>query len=299
MYRNLARVATQSLERRRRNLLKTLDMPRLYLTSYYRSQANRALFDGVKAFCFFVGQNRTGGSLVSGLLDAHPNAVFADEMDALRFVQAGFNRAQVFQLALENSQRWARQGRMKKGRNGKPYSYLVPGGLHGRSSNLRVIGDHKAGISTHAVSRRPGLLGDLRRTLRGADLKIIHVARNPYDMISTMMLKGNYWTLNEAIVRNAEMCRSLCDLWASEEASNMLLVRNDELIGEPKRVLREVCEFLAIPADEEYLSACAGIIYRSPSKSRNAIRWPAEAIAAVKSQLIDECDFLRGYSYED
>ena len=49
-------------------------------------------FAGIGSFLMFVGHPRSGHSLVGALIDAHPNAVVAHELDALKYVEAGFGR---------------------------------------------------------------------------------------------------------------------------------------------------------------------------------------------------------------
>ena len=82
-----------------------------YLSSYYKGRENRKLFDNVQTYCVFIGYPRSGHSLVGSLLDAHPNVIIAHELDALKFVKAGFDKHQLYQLLLENSRRFVRGGR--------------------------------------------------------------------------------------------------------------------------------------------------------------------------------------------
>ena len=58
-------------------------------------------FATVRAYVMFVGQPRTGHSLVGALLDAHPNALVAHELDALKYVAAGYDRRRLYALLVE------------------------------------------------------------------------------------------------------------------------------------------------------------------------------------------------------
>lgn len=52
--------------------------------------------------------------IVGALLDAHPNAVIADEVDALQFVAKGFNRDQLVYILLFRAHKLqAKKGRQK------------------------------------------------------------------------------------------------------------------------------------------------------------------------------------------
>ena len=64
--------------------------PATYVSSRLDGFRLRHDFDDVRGFVIFVGQPRTGHSLVGALLDAHPNALIAHELDALKYVAAGY-----------------------------------------------------------------------------------------------------------------------------------------------------------------------------------------------------------------
>lgn len=60
-------------------------------------------FGGVENFCMFIGYPRSGHDLVSSLLDAHPNAVIAHELDALERVRERIARQKLYKLLVDNS----------------------------------------------------------------------------------------------------------------------------------------------------------------------------------------------------
>ncbi len=68
-------------------------------------------FDTVERFCLFIGYPRSGHSLVGSLLDAHPNVVLAHELDALRYVAAGYRRKQLYWMILRRDAEFTRSGR--------------------------------------------------------------------------------------------------------------------------------------------------------------------------------------------
>jgi hypothetical protein len=53
---------------------------------------------------------RSGHSLIDSLLDAHPNAIVARELDASKFVGAGFGKHQIYELLIGNLRRFAQRG---------------------------------------------------------------------------------------------------------------------------------------------------------------------------------------------
>lgn len=275
----------------------SLRIVRKYVLSYYRSRRERALFKDIRTFCLFIGHPRSGHSIIGALLDAHPQIVLPDEVDVLYFVQAGFNREQIFHILLERSVRQALKGRTKAGSHGTTYSYHVPGQWQGHFNKIHAIGTSKAGRSTHRIAEDPRLLEQLQGMVAGAALKLILTVRNPYDNITTMMLRGNR-TFANATERYFANCRTIADLRRTVESTGLLLVKHEELILQPATQLSRLCRFVGVEAPGDYLNACSNILYRAPAKSRYKVEWTTDMIAAVQEQ-IDQFDFLAGYSYED
>src|SRR5499426_2498533 len=104
-----------------------------YAMAAYRGARQSHLFREVEAYCMFIGYPRSGHTLIGSLLDAHPDMVIAQELDALRYIYAGFRRNQLYSLLLDNSFHFTTAGRKWSG-----YSYTVPNQWHGRFVRLRV-----------------------------------------------------------------------------------------------------------------------------------------------------------------
>ena len=140
--------------------------------------------DELKTFCCFVGHGRSGGTLVGALLNAHPNIVMSNELNALRRLRTGLTAAQLYRVIYLVSARQVRRG--SKGGGG--YSYGVPGQWQGRHRELTIIGDRKAGATAYEIVCNPDTLVTLERKV-GLDKKFVHVIRNPFDTITTTYLK--------------------------------------------------------------------------------------------------------------
>ncbi len=267
-----------------------------YPTSYYKGRKNRQLFEGVGVYCMFIGYPRSGHSLVGSLLDAHPHAIIAHELDALKFVEAGFGKLQLYQLLLDNSRRFARGGREWTG-----YDYEVPHQWQGRFDELRIIGDKKGGRSTLRLAENPNLPHRLYKTVT-TTARFIHTIRNPYDNIATMHKRALEQDRNHTLSATVEDYLSRCEMNAGlkERLGNgaVLDVRHESFVEDPKSLLRELCGFLGLGYDEGYLEDCASIVFGSPRRSRHDVEWDDASLAAVCAG-IGRFDFLRGYSYEE
>lgn len=274
------------------NLLKHRSETRLlgWLSALWaRREPER--FQDVDTFCLFLGHARSGHSLIGALIDAHPRAIIAHELNALRFVDAGFKRSQIYAMIVRNSRAHAQAGRKWTG-----YSYAVPGQWQGRAQELQVIGDKRGRTTTLALGRRPELIERVGAVVRD-EVRYVHVVRNPFDNISTMA-RRNGRSLEYNISTYFEICEVIETVQGQVDGAAVLSIRHESLIQNPMGTLQQVCGHLGLPCPEDYAAACAGIVYEAPHQSREKVAWPAEARARV-ADGIDRHDYLSGYSYEN
>lgn len=271
------------------------DMPRM--TEQWRAELAREAakhhgdFAGVETYCMFIGYPRSGHSLIGSLLDAHPDMIIAHELDALKYVDAGLSREELFYLLLDNSRRFTEQGRVWE-----EYSYQVKDQWQGRFRALRVIGDKKGGLSSVRLRRNPTLLDDLRRRM-GTRLAFIHVVRNPFDNISTSLRKKDAPTLEGAIGMYFSMAQAVSRVKQQTAPEDFFEVRHETFLEDPAGRLRELCRFLGRDAPEDYVRDCAAIVKTSPHKSRHDAPWTPQLIELVRREM-KHFPFLDGYSYE-
>jgi hypothetical protein len=289
-----SRTANQSLPEQVRSKARLL---KSYINSYRWARQKAERFQDVQHYCLFVGHARSGGSLLGGLVDAHPNAVIADEVDIFPYLEAGFEREQVFHILLERSQHQAKQGRSKAGRETQ-HTFFVPGQWQGRYETLHVIGNRKAGISTQHLRQNPNSYSQLRRFLgEKINLKVIFSVRNPFDTVSTMNIRSGRDLMN-GIDTYFSNCETIEVLRKSLPSTDFLAVRHEALLASPADELQQMCHFLGLPALPDYIQACSSILYRAPSRSRNKVDWSPELMETVKAR-VGQYEFLQGYSFED
>lgn len=266
-----------------------------YVSSLYEgAKANGTLRD-IERCCMFVGYPRSGHTLIGSLLNAHPSFVISHELDALRYVSAGFGRKQLFSLILRADREFVAGGNLCAG-----YDYSVPGQWQGKFERLAVIGDKKAAASALQVRKRPELLARLRRTV-GVDVLLIHVVRNPYDNIATMFrrgfTRGDREDLQGTIRSYFKLCEGVDTALAQSRPEHARTVRHEDFVADPRAVLAELCRFLGREPGEEYLAACTSIVFKSPKQRRHQVEWSPAAREAVDAG-IRRFDFLAGYSFD-
>jgi hypothetical protein len=261
----------------------------LYASSALRTRRNPGLSD-LEAFCFFIGYSRSGHTLIGTTLNAHPEVVISHELDAVRFLRHRFRRSQLFSLILQRDQHFGTMGRTWSG-----YKYDIPDQFQGRFERLRVVGDKRARSSVLQISEQPGLLDRLRQVVQ-VPIRVIHVTRNPFDNIATEARRHDM-TLTEATSWYEQICVAVARVRPLLDSSELLDVEYEAFAADPRRTLADICRFVGVEADSSYLDACAGIVWPSPNRTRDAVEWTAEERRAVE-RLIQEYPVLDAYTFE-
>ncbi|HLE78555.1 MAG TPA: sulfotransferase [bacterium] len=248
-----------------------------FLRSYLPSRRAEALFADVRTFCMFIGYPRSGHTLVGSLIDAHPNAIVANELNIVGHVKRGFSRAQIYTLILANSRAFARKARTWTG-----YTYAVPNQWQGRFRRLDVIGDKRGAGTVRQLRTHPELLARLQHTI-GTEIRFIHVIRHPLDNISTISRRHG-WPPAKAISYYFALCQSVADLKAQLGTGAVLDVWHEQVIAHPDTAIRQVCAFLGLEPDPDYVRDCAGIVFAAPRQTREDVVWSLDEREAVRSQ---------------
>ena len=256
--------------------------------------AARALRSGrldlrsLESFFTFIGYPRSGHSVVSSILDAHPDAVCSHRLDALKFIARGESAEKIFYRIVRNAERFADSGRRLTG-----YSYPIRDQWQGRSRELKAIGDQEARWATLRLRRDPAMLAEFRRRL---ELKFVHVVRNPYDNITTMANR-KLQHLSPAIDAYFELCDGVAEIKRSFGREKVLDMHHEALVSHPAKEIRRLCEFLHLDPAPDYLESCGKLVHKKPHQSRSAGDWTPDLIGQV-AERSDAYDFLSGYGYE-
>lgn len=249
------------------------------------------MFDAIKTFCIFIGYGKSGHTLIGALLDAHPNIVLSIELNALKIIQDNplitkdklfkkiINRAKQFRI---NDCIWTN------------YSYEVPGQYQGKFARIKVIGDKKGGNSSLLLRKDLDLL-DQFRDLVNMEIKLIHVMRNPFDIIATgLKHRRQDWKIIETFNKMAEGVNLVKEKIYSD---NLFDIKHEEFLRKPREILYDLCSYLNVIPHSDYLNACASTVRSKPHESRHEIDWPDNWIEDIQN-IIDRYIFLKHYSFE-
>jgi hypothetical protein len=67
-------------------------------------------------------------------------------------------------------------------------------------------------------------------------------------------------------------------------------------VRRPALYLAQLCHYLGVEASDDYLQACASILYPAPDQNRQMVAWEPEWVRIVQEK-IEQFDFLKGYSF--
>ena len=158
----------------------------------------------------------------------------------------------------------------------------------------------------------------------GVPLRIIHVLRNPFDMIATSAIISSQGVDILRQMKNATQDGSnernvhkfsdhdLIDkgidtrfkyLYGAQRVINEVLgpekvldIHNSDLVADPKGTVSKIFEFLEIETTQQFLDACEAKVFKSVSRSRDMVAWTPEQIERVESRMKD-FDSLKRYSF--
>ncbi|MEA5472294.1 sulfotransferase [Spirulina sp. 06S082] len=257
-------------------------------------------FQEIDRFCLFIGYPRSGHTIVGSLLDAHPNIIIAHEQDVLEYIRRGVQKKELYHFLLNNSQRHG-QNREDLANTGKEkeYSYNVPNQWQGRFQKLKVIGDNKGGSTSRQLGEDISLL-ETTSNIVNKPIDFIHVIRNPYDNIASILVRGQGdWSSPEFCIKKYfSLCEIVERVQKKVAVEQFHQLRHEDFIVNPQETLTKLCEFLGQSAPEDYLCDCASIVFASPNKTRTKIQWKPEEIERIQAEM-EKFDFLKGYSFTD
>ncbi len=276
--------------------------------------------EGVEKFVFFIGYPRSGHSIVGSMMDAHPNMIIAHEYNLFRewdkFPKKHSHRSFLYNGLYSNSVMNAERGRRSNSQAYKGYTLGLDYPWQAHFKDLRVIGDKSGAITSQLFIKDPArfkeILELLRETVR-IPILVIHVVRNPYDMISTRLLYSDSPTKKTKLPATSE--RKHCNPYGLEYHINrtfhiidsvqqimnstnltVLDVHHADLVRRTRETVIMICRFLGLPCPSDYLDACERKCYKMPAKTRLLVEWPEEMVEDVY-ELSKPYRFLWRYSF--
>ena len=296
-------------------------MTRTLIKMEAKGKLPQSVIDHIKTFVFFVGHARSGHSIVGSLIDGHPHMAISHEFDLFAKLSDGSlapTKPEIFNALWYNS-RQALAGFRAKSFDGKGYTLFVDGLYQGRYiDHIDVIGDKRGDSTTYMLLTQPKKWLNVFNTLKllNVTLKVIHVIRNPYDNIATILMyslhknKDNFGDVkkrNESYELQSEVITSWIKSYFSyhqaiEKAKkiynlDIIQIHGKDLVLDPSGTLLRLCNYLGVICSNNYLEMCSIKIFKSVSRTRHMIKWTDKHINMMQ-QNIDKYSSLKGYNFD-
>ena len=277
--------------------------------------------DNVQLFLFFVGWPRSCHSIVGSMLDAHPNMVVAHEFflfQNLDKTPSLKNRTILYNNLYKNSYTAANTGWRTSMKVEKGYT-LSMDGWQGRFTKLRVIGDKSGGYTALMYQTSSNKFKSLYNWLKAevkVPIKVIHVIRNPFDMIATATLYTASSVRGISQKVKASPSHKYVGFGYLRQSTNVVLqyadainrmlpdvglsphqVYCEDLIADPIGTISSICQYLEVDCSEDYLQMCADKTYKNASVSRDLVEWDPATFNRVTNS-IKRYSFFNRYTFQ-
>ena len=193
----------QYLDQRMDTPLKGVDSsdteaePDVVMTKPIGKTLTQKVINGVKTFVIFIGYSRSGSSIMSSFMDAHPHMVVSYQYGVFKDWNENLkNKNYLFNELLWKSQKDVESGMRSDSKSEeKNYTLHVQSLWQGKYDQyISLIGDKDAGqtVGVHVASPSTFIHRyKMLQTTVGIPVKAVFVVRNPFDIISTTAMYYN------------------------------------------------------------------------------------------------------------
>ena len=238
----------------------------------------------------FVGEGRSGHTIVSAILDSHPNLRIAEEQKLItKWWRDDWSRDQIITNVKQCGQ----------GKERAPKA--LPGSLTWNEP-LLYLGD-KCGWDAVNLIKKQGAESDVLSKFglhMGMGVRVIHTIRDPYENISAWLDSPKYkrqwpdlrYRTRMSIKRYSRFYSTADKLLTKYPAFSLY---NEELCLDPKNVLIRLCTFLDIPVVEPWFSNAANSVFKTPHKRSDSIEWDKKLWDMVGWRIVDRYAYFDRY----
>ena len=254
----------------------------------FRSNFGDLNFESVRTFVVFLGNSRSGTTLIRSIIDRHPEAIIGHELGILKQLTMGRSWDFIFKLICLTSLNFNKLDSWQ----GRVYSFSE---TKNANKNLKVLGNKKAYAFTKRLTENKHYLSLLKSC--PIQIKFIRCVRNPFDVISRRQLY-NKKTINENISNYFDL---------EDNAEKLLLLFNnapiihlylEEIIENPIAKIKQLFNFLDLETDEQLISEFSESIDKKPLERRKEIDWSKEQKEVVKKLSI-KMPHLKSFYFKD
>ena len=235
------------------------------------------IFNDFQTFCLIIGNARSGSTILGSAIDAHPNAIVANETLASNNFWRGLNKESILQEVIENA--------CVNHQNSRPsenYHYQI-GDAPATKKRVHVYGDKIWNPATLLLHGDYELIPRLSETLN-AKIFLIASIRNPFDTIATMHRRSQA-PIADRIRWYFMHCESISALEARSPDAGFMHCHHELLIANPDEELLRICEALNLSTDKKHLESISKFLFKTPSRTSSTIDWTVEDIENILTRM--------------
>jgi len=230
---------------------------------------------------FFIGFAHSGHSLIGALIDAHSDAMIANEVNFFDVFRLGPLTADSGILLLMEA---ARKNGEPTGWKNTGYDYQFSIGHHGTYRKLSVVGDKRGGGTSKVLRTDPNILSEVYQ-LYGKRLRLLSVIRSPFDTIAAMSARREIPITESLVQEFFEQANSVLLAATSLDASLLQILWHEKFILEPEKELRCLYEFLGLEVNSDFVSALCKNVKRSPNERSKKIERDSHILSLIRTKM--------------
>ena len=231
----------------------------------------------LNSFCLIIGNSRSGSTILGSIVDAHPNAIVANETMASQAFWRGMSKSDILGEIVENS-----SANYRSGRQSEDYQYQIGSSPESKSS-VSVYGDKIWNPATLLLHGDYDLISRLESKL-SARVVLIASIRNPFDTIATMHRRSQA-PIKDRIRWFFMHCEALAAIEEKTPQSNFFISHHEHLIDSPDEEILRICRALMLSVDNQHVDNVKRLLYRRPSKSGMAIDWDLKEVDEILERM--------------
>lgn len=239
----------------------------------------------------FIGEGRSGHTIVSAILDAHPHLRIAEEQKYIsKWYRNGRSKEQIIKHLLDSG--YGKERKLK----------AIPGMLTYKEP-LMGIGDKCGWEVVNEVRKRGApisILSDFSKFM-GMPVKVIHTSRNPYNNIASWAVSPKYKRLygEDDYQRARILVKRYSRFYATAEKImseyTAFHLRNEDLCLNLKETLQNLCGHLEIDFYDDWYKDVKKRVFSVPNKNSFKIEWPGDIEEMIRWRIINRFPSLSYY----
>jgi len=236
----------------------------------------------------FIGEGRSGHTIISGAIGSHPNARVSEEQKYISKYLRGYSPQEIITLLSSSGVGHARADQ------GWP-------NLQTFTRPLKVIGDKCGWDAVNEVARRgaPNSIVCDFESYIGMPVKTLVTIRHPLDNISSWANGDKYKRIYpEKGLRFRRLVRRYKQFyetaWGILQETDHMIINHERLIANPNDTLQRISDYLELPANRPWRRGSAKRIWSSPRIRRHDTEWPKPSFDNIQ-RFIQEHPLMEYY----